>query len=493
MFESGGFSALLVLAATAVLSVLVGAVPAFALNASDQAVLVSDVEIAEAQARLTNRCSLAEFAGHARKTAAGTVWTEALQLALQRHEIVTIPASERAYLIDAPIILDSNRRIEAHGAILRLAPGVKTVMLRTASAADGTLAPLPEEGRVDNIAIIGGRWEDNCTSREGYGRSGMYNLNPRRVGNFFGVSTLFYLGRANHVLISDATFAQCGGFAIQAGDGCAHRYANIMFDDCYADGLHLNGNLEKVHAINLRGKVGDDLVALNAYDWLNSSVNFGPQRNIVCEGLNLVLKDGKGYPAIRIQPAKYRYADGSIVDCSVSNVVFRRVRGIRTFKMYLQTPGYQIGTDPEWSSIGNGGNILFEDVEVDLTAPIDLIGGYQTSDPLRGHYGVFEFGANLSTVDIRNVTVRFHLDKYPLGHLAVVGPKSALMPSANSQPPYEVFDPYVSSHVGRLTVEGLRILGPEPEQLVHSVVFSDINHDGRSTGKGSVGSLSLRR
>ena len=87
----------------------------------------------------------------------------------------------------------------------------------------------------------------------------------------------------------------------------------------------------------------DDLVALNAYDWLNSSVNFGPQRYILCEDLELVRLPGvSAYPAIRIQPAKYRYADGSIVDCAISDVIFRRVKGITTYKMYLQTPRYTI-------------------------------------------------------------------------------------------------------------------------------------------------------
>ena len=460
---------------------------AFAGTMADLAVAVSDAEIEAEQARLSDRCVLTDFADRIRKTDAGEVWTEALQTALNRHEIVTIPASDKPYLIDAPVVIPSNRRIEAAGAVVRLAPGVTTVMMRTASALDGTVKPLPESGRVDNISVVGGRWEDNRTSRGGYGQSGRYNLSERKVGNFFGVSTLFYLGRANHVSVRDVTFARCGGFVIQAGDGRMHHYENIRFDDCYADGLHFNGNLENVHAKNICGKIGDDLVALNAYDWLDSSVNFGPQYNIVCENLHLDLKDGMGYPAIRIQPAQFRYEDGSIVDCAVSNVVFRHVRGIRTFKMYLQTPRYHIGTEPEWSAIGHGGNILFENIDVDLTEPIDLIGGYRTSDPLRGHYGVFEFGANLSSVDIRNVTVRFHLDKYPLGHLVVVGPKSSLVPSQEDEPPFEIFDPYVSSRVDRLTVEGLRVLGISPETLVYPVTFTDINHDGRSTGAGTIG------
>ena len=167
----------------------------------------------------------------------------------------------------------------------------------------------------------------------------------------------------------------------------------------------------------MKGGVGDDLVALNAYDWLNSSVNFGPQRNILCEDLELV---GGGYPAIRIQPAKFKYKDGSVVDCAISDVIFRKVKGIMTFKMYLQTPRYYIGKDPEWSAVGTGGNLFFEDIDIDLRGPIDCMGQYKESEPLRGHFGAFEFGADLSSVHFRDIRIAFHLDKYPLSHLAVV-------------------------------------------------------------------------
>ena len=99
------------------------------------------------------------------------------------------------------------------------------------------------------------------------------------------------------------------------------------------------GNVRNVLARNLRGDVGDDLVALNFYDWQNSSVNFGPGDTVLCENLRL----RSGYPAVRLQPAVYRYADGSKVDCALRNILIRNVRGINCFKMYLQTAPYTIG------------------------------------------------------------------------------------------------------------------------------------------------------
>jgi len=280
--------------------------------------------------------------------------------------------------------------------------------------------------------------------------------------------------------VTDATFRRCSAFAVQAGDGDAHRYERIRFDGCFADGLHLNGNLSRVLCRDVRGKVGDDLVALNAYDWLNSSVDFGPQSLILCEDLELQLKDGQGYPAIRILPAKYRYSPTNVVDCAISDVIFRRVKGIKTFKMYLQTPPYEIGGAREWAAVGSGGNMHFEDIEIDLDAPIDGLEAYLASDPVRGHFGAFEFGANLSSVSFKNIDITFHADKWPLSHLATVGPKS------NRDGKRETFDPYVDCTVKCVTLENVRVHGVAPKELVRAVAFDDINKDGASSGRGRI-------
>lgn len=453
----------------------------------------AESEIAVLQKALADRCCILDYSNRVTTAGGRRIWTDALQRALDEHEVVVIPPAEEPYLIDRPVLIGSHRRIEAYGATVRLADGVTTLMLRTAAARDGTLAPVGMENRNDNIAIVGGTWEDNGTDRRGYGRSGMFNLEERKVGNAFGVSTLFYLGCANHVTVRDVVFRRCGAFAVQSGDGDAHVYENILFDRCYADGLHLNGNLTRVKARNVRGNVGDDLVALNAYDWLNSSVNFGPQRFVLCEDLELrPRQDGrKHYPAIRIQPACYRYADGSVVDCAVSDVIFRRVKGIETFKSYLQTPRYEIGTSPEWSRVGSGGNLFFEDIAIDLTQPIDCIDQYKSSDPVRGHFGAFEFGANLSSVTLRNIDITFHADRWPRTHLATVGPKSAFRVVDGKG--VEIFDPYVTSRIGKLTVENLTVRGAAPEELVHVTEFADVNRDGHSSGKGEIGKLCANR
>ena len=443
------------------------------------------------QASLSDTCSIADYSALVKSIGDTNIWTIALQRALDEHEIVRIPASNEAYFLDGTVKVPSNRRIEATGATVRLADGMRTVLLRNANAQDGTLAPIPDSiPRDDNIAIVGGRWEDCCVRRAGYGRSGMFNLLPRRKGNFYGVSSMFFFNNANHVSVTGATFHHAGGFAVQVGDADAVMFRDISFDRCFADGLHLNGNLSRVLVKNVRGQVGDDLVALNAYDWLDSSVDFGPQKYILCEDLELVRLPGvRAYPAIRILPAKYRYADGSVVDCSVSDVIFRRVKGITTFKMYMQTPRYAIGSAPEWGEVGSGGNLFFSDIDIDLDSPIDNIGQYATQESPRGHFAAFEFGANLSQVHLRNIDITFHADRWPLAHLVQVGPKSCMLSGKDGNSRTEVFNPYMSCHVGRIILENVRAHGTVPKDLVYVSKFDNINGDGRSTGCGSIGEI----
>ena len=456
----------------------------------EREVAVSDRAIADGQAALRDRVSLSDYADRVRRVDGREIWTEAFQAALDGHEIVVVPARAEKYWLDATVVVPSHRRIEATGATVALSPGVKTVMLRNEHVVDGTLAPVPSGSRDSDIAVVGGRWEDNCTSRAGYGRSGMFNTGPRQVGNYYGVSALFLFCNVDRFSVRDAMFVRCGGFAVQSAEGEGRLFRGIRFEDCFADGLHLNGNLTHVHAADVRGKVGDDLVALNAYDWLNSSICFGPQRFVLCEDLELELKDGRGYPAIRIQPAVYRYRDGSKVDCRISDVIFRRVKGITTYKMYLQTPAYTVGEAPEWGEVGSGGNLFFEDLDIDLDRPIDMLGEYAASQAPRGHFGAFEFGANLSDVTIRNVRIAFHADRWPLTHLLCVGPKSCTGLKADGGVT-EYFDPYVSCTVGTVRVENLTVRGVPPRDLVHASSFSDVNGDGRSTGRGMVGTVKI--
>lgn len=433
-------------------------------------------------ARLGGDVSLQDYAGLVFEKSGKKIWTKALQTAVDRHEKVVIPAMADPYWLDDTVLLPSNRRIEAEeGAVIRLTEDTRVLMLRNVHTCDGTHAPVCGE-KDCNISICGGRWEESRTGRAGYGKTGLFDSER----SYYGVSTCMFFNNIENLTLTNLTFAHAAGFAVQLGDASQVVCEDLHFDACYADGLHINGNCENVLVRRISGDVGDDLVALNMYDWQNSSVNFGPIRCVLCE--DLALAPNARYKALRIEPGLYTYRDGSTVDCSLTDAIVRRVKGIHTFKLYFQTPRYVIGTDPEPGDVGSVNNVFFEDIDADLKEPIDHLDPYLQSDPLRGWFAAFELGANIGYISFEDIRFTLYKEKYPLSCPVCIGPKSVVRGE------YEIFDPYLSSTVEQIDFARITVNG-EPatnvQELVHCTAFEDINHDGRSTACGRVKKLRL--
>ena len=445
-----------------------------------QRVAGASAEIDAAQAKLADRVSVLDYAVRVRRTNDVEVWSDAIAAALAEHEIVVLPGG-RTYAIDRTIVMPSNRRLVAEGATVRLLAPAE-VFVRTATDVDGTLAPATKP-RGDNISVVGGLWRDWFTAR----RQGV--VPPPPIGRFHGMRAAFYLGNADHVAIEDVTVENAGGFGVQIDNADAVRLSGIRFARCRADGIHVDGNVSRIWIRDVRGEVDDDFVAFNGYDWLLGSVNFGPQRDVLCEDIVPVDDIRRGYPSIRLLQGVFRYADGSKVDCRLSNAVFRNIRKVLTFKAYLHTQFFVIGEEPEFSEVGTIENIWFDDIEIDLVRPIDGkercgLTAYSESDQVRGHFAAFEFGTNADGVHFRNVKVRLHPDKWPLSHFMTVGPKSATFRREGDGKLVEVFDPGVTCRVRNVTLENVSVEGAPSGSHFHETKFDNINRDGRSSGRG---------
>jgi len=435
---------------------------------------------------LSDDCRLSEYRHLSEPCPCGRIWTKALQTALLEHEIVVIDPSDEVYYIDSTVLIPSDRHIEAVGATIRLTPDCEVLMLRNEHTKDGTFSPIDTSDRGRNISIRGGRWEESHTSRKGYGLSGRYA--PRTPGElrrpFYGVSACMLFNNMEGLTLRDMTFANTAGFAVQVGDLENGVFENIGFESCYADGLHINGRTENVYIHHVFGEVGDDLVALNAYDWQDSSVNFGPIRSVWCEDLTLFASSR--YKALRIEPGVYAYADGSTVDCGIFDAVFKNIKGIRTFKLYFQTPAYFLDQKPEWGAVGSGDHLFFEDIAVDLRAPIDGFDVYRNGDPTRGNFAAFELCANIGYISFENIALTLYKERYPLSYLVCVGPKSVIYREK------EIFDPYLPCRVETMAFKNVTVNGEKPSDvsaLVKTVLFDDVNADGFSTGHGEIGEI----
>ena len=410
-----------------------------------------------------------------------SIWTDALEKALAEHGVIRIPASDAPYYIDGQIVIPSNRRIEAEsGAVICQMPDETVLMFRNEHVTDGSFYQTDPSVRDRNISIDGGRWEELRSRRAGYGSTGKFD----EAHSMNGVSTMMLFSGVDSLSLTNMEFAHTAGFSVQIGNASDVWCENIHFDTCYADGLHINGNTENIVTRHISGEVGDDLVALNMYDWDNSSINFGPMRTVLCEDLDQA--ETSPYKAMRIQPGVYFFKDGTSVDCKAEDIIVRKVCGIINFKLYLQTPGYRLADGPSKAAAGSGGNLFFEDIDIDLCHPIDGMPNYMNSDPVTGCIAAFEIGSNLTNVSFENIRLTLHRDRFPQSYLLNIGPKSFFTGD------FEVFDPYVTCDVGCVYMKNIKINGETPEDIgeyVKLIKFDRIYDSDLASGEGRLGKL----
>lgn len=426
----------------------------------------------EAISRLNDSVSLSEYRELVRIGQHGLVWTDALQAALNEHEIIVIPQSEEIYWLDNTVSIPSNRRIEATGATIRMCPEYPYVMLRNQHVHDGTYAPIDTSDRDTNISIHGGCWDEGANKR------GERRYHGER-GSFAGVQTCMLFNNLDHLTITDITFSHVSSFCVQVGDLTNGVFENFFFISCYADGLHINGNSENLYIRNFSGHVGDDLVALNMYDWLGSSINYGPARNVFCE--NIHSAPDSTAKAMRLQPGIFAYRDSTLIDCCLNDMYFRNLSGMFEYKLYYQTPPYRLGTKPEGEGAGSADNLFFENVEIISTRP-----DYPYELPKVGYFGMFFLNSNIGYISLDNIKYKTTDEVSPYTYLVAIGPMSW---KRVEEEDVEVFDPYVSTTVDTLDMKNIFINGNHTdnvEKILKVIEFDDVNQDGFSSGKGKV-------
>ena len=200
----------------------------------------------------------------------GKICTQAFNYAFQNYSEIYISAG--VYYIDNSLIVKSNTEIVADkNAEIVLIKGVKTLLLRNESVVDGSYKSAASAPTDENIYIEGGVWAEENTERLGYGLSGCFDED----NTLKGVSTCFLFSGVKGLTLKNITFRNTAGFACQIGRVDGFSIENLKFENCFADGLHVNGGTVNGEIKNLYGHTEDDLIALNAYDWDNSAIIFG--------------------------------------------------------------------------------------------------------------------------------------------------------------------------------------------------------------------------
>lgn len=409
----------------------------------------------------------------------GFIWSYAFNEAFKAGGEIYIP--QGVYYIDKPLIVKSGTTIVAdEKAEIILIKGVKTLLLRNENVIDGSDVKIADDAPVDrDIAICGGVWAEENVERLGYGASGCFDENY----SLKGVSTCFLFSGVNNLTLKNVVFKSTAGFACQIGRINGFLIENIAFDNCFADGLHVNGGVKNGVIKNLSGYTEDDLIALNAYDWDNSTINFGCIENVVVDGVKSI-NGASAHKSFRIQPGVYPYKNGEREDCYIKNLTVKNVSGVTTFKMYLQTPAY---TELPEKDIGVGRieNVCFENITADTSSPLDKQPNYLNGDRVAGNFATFEIGSNLKNMRLCNVSVRLDKQKYPCSYLITVGPKSQFIKEKH----LELFDPYVFATAENITYDKIFINGEEIDDLspyIKQVEFDNLYPSALPFGKGKI-------
>jgi len=401
------------------------------------------------------------------------VWTQAMQATLDAQGTLHIPARDKPYYFDGPIVLKSRQKLSADAkAEIRLKPGCSTCMVRNEHLVGFTDEPVPSELQPDtDITIEGGIWTTLATSHaESNGNQRGLSSKLKPVPGTHGV---ILLQNVRRVTVRNLTVRQSKGFGVHLANARDFTIDGVTLDRHERDGVHVNGPASDGVIRNVSGVSHDDTVALNAWEWKNYAPSFGGIHHIVIEDIHGAPDSIPSANSIRLLPGVKRFSDGTTLDCPIHDITIRRITDIRDFKLYDQ-PNLELGRDKDFSvGVGTLKNIAIE--KLTFNRP-----------------GSIQIHANTDGLTVRDVKLLF---PPPANyHLVELGPKSMTYKSGGPSTPEkwtEIFSPDLDCTVRNVSITGVRIRDAEadlPIEQVVKVIEQKPNPDySKTTPKGGTG------
>lgn len=424
--------------------------------------------------------SLLEYRSYAQ----GNDWTAAIQQAINEKKCVYIPDMQHEILLSRPIVLSSDCHLKVSPQqVIRLLPHRNTCLVRNKNIAAGTHQYTEQINPDERISVSGGIWTapDNG--------AGAIDL----VASLRGGFGLFEFSNVNQINVTDCTFRNSGSYAVHIGN-CHDFYVNhIQFYEYHKDGIHINGPTKYGYIGNLSGKdLGDDLVALNAWDWFNAAITFGDIEHVLVEN---VQSDNN---EIRLLTGRKLYGNDTAADCAIRNCVFENITGVYTFKLYYQPncANAVVGFDMDASdSVGEMSNLYFSDISF----PIIRQTGFNQI-PIQGLFDILSNGTNLHFEQIKVQQSAEDLRKMGIS-LISAGPISATYQVSEDPASWgDFFQPNAVCHVDGITCKDITFAGKQEidpaliAKEVHQTVNTDYPHSlpQGGTGYGTIKNIEVR-
>ena len=423
--------------------------------------------------------------GEEHRPVTAKVWNAAIAACLDQHGSVYLPAADAPYYLDGPIVLKSGQRLSADRlAEIRLKPNTNTCMVRNEHVISGRQQALPADRQLDtDIAIEGGIWTTLATSRtQNNGNTRAWS--DRGHNNVPGSYGLFLLENVARVRVRNLVIREGKVFGMHLSGISNFLVENIRFEEHGRDGVHINGPASYGLVRNIHGVTRDDLVALNAWDWLDSTPSFGPISHVFVAGVTGAPAGAGAADAIRLLPGVKHFPSGATLDCPISDCLLHDLTDIREFKLYDQ-PNLELGRDKDFSDpVGTLRNIYLQHLV--FTRP-----------------GRINVAATTENLRVADVELRFDLDApaHAAYRLVEIGPMSMTWKSRpdDASTWVEVFSPDRDVFVrgfsltdARVTVNGQTTPVADPMARLVSVRDMHLNPSyPQTTPRGGTGKAYL--
>lgn len=408
------------------------------------------------------------------------IYGDAIQAALDKYKCVKIRKRESMYL-EKPIIMKSGYRIklDRYQHIANL-PDLRTCLIRNESIINAETKPATHENFDTNISVDGGIWDGGLKEGDGEDK----RLATGFVPEFKCALSIMIFVNIENLVIRNAEFKNGGiNYAIQLGSIKRFHISNLTCIRYGRDGVHINGPACYGEVCNLYGEdMGDDIVALNAWDWDTSAITFGTIEKIYVHDNKTTNNE------LRLLPGRKMY-ENDYVDCDIKDCVLERLSGIYTFKIYCQPNIFNAeieGYHDVSGSVGNIHNVWFSDIDIDENKSNGFHGL-----PVNG---IFDICANCHDLHFKNIRVKStkeEVDNRGMKFVSV-GPLSAVWKNGSDNPDDwgEVFDPDAVCHVDNVYFDNITFKDGKAttrEELTKEIKMQ-INTDyPNTTPKGGIG------
>lgn len=385
--------------------------------------------------------------------AEGNVWNKAIQAALDEKKNVWIPNLGQPIFLAESIFMDSNCNLKiAPDQEIRLCPNTNTCMIRNRNIRSGNAFYVEQIEPDENITLSGGIW---CSE-------GNLTLRVDKFATSNGGFAHILFSNVKGLNVTDITILEGSkSYAVQITNAYDFYVDRITFLDHKKDGVHIDGPAKYGIIRNLKGSnLGDDMVALLAWDWTNSGVTHGDIEYILVEHV-----EGDDNE-IRLLSGRKEYPNKKTHDCAVRNCVIEDVSGIYTYKMYYQPNCANVAKGKDFDSalnVGEMSNIYFKDISF----PCLRESGFNDI-PI---YGLFDILADCENLNFENISISQSWEDLEKKNIRVInaGPISA--PYKVTEDPKEwgeLFDPDAVCTVKDIHLKNVTFCGQvetEPEKL----------------------------